>query len=167
MEPGCYGLITLHRPANVDDLDTLSEISLALREIFRKIPLLFPAHPRTRGCIEQSQLDWGSVRIVDSLGYLDFLGLMARARLVLTDSGGIQEETTMLGVPCVTTRRNTERPITIERGTNRLGGVTKQNIVSAARDALTQNGFKAMPPPLWDGHAAPRIVDVLKQWLGG
>lgn len=165
LKPGCYGLVTLHRPANVDDPRALSEIGLALKEISCETPLLFPVHPRTRERIERFRLDWSPVKLIEPLGYMDFLGLMAKARLVLTDSGGIQEETTVLGVPCVTIRPNTERPITIERGTNRLAGATKADIVSAARNALSHNRPNITLPPLWDGQAAYRSVDVIEQWL--
>jgi len=166
LDPDSYGLVTLHRPANVDDLDTLSGIGLALKEISGDLPLVFPVHPRTHACLEKALADWSPIRVIDPLGYLDFLGLMARARLVLTDSGGIQEETTALGVPCVTIRPNTERPITIECGTNRLAGVTQQGIVNAARDALSQKYVNNIPPAFWDGKAASRIVDVIQQGVG-
>src|SRR5262249_31954744 len=120
LEPSGYGLMTLHRPANVDDADVFSEIAAALTEISRDLPLLFPVHPRTRQRLKQFGMDLGAVELTEPLGYMEFLGLMAKARLVLTDSGGIQEETTALSVPCVTIRTNTERPITITMGTNRL-----------------------------------------------
>jgi UDP-N-acetylglucosamine 2-epimerase (non-hydrolysing) len=162
LEPGSYGLVTLHRPANVDDAQTLTEIGLALEEVSAELPLLFPVHPRTRGRLEQTLLDWNRIKMVEPFGYLDFLALMAKAKLVLTDSGGIQEETTILGVPCVTIRTNTERPITVESGTNRLAGVTKQGIVRAARDALSQKSSNAIPPALWDGQAASRIIDIIE-----
>ena len=167
LEPDSYGLVTLHRPANVDDLPTLTEIGLALKEVSAELPLLFPVHPRTRSRLEQTLPTSSPIRIVEPLGYLDFLALMAKARLVLTDSGGIQEETTILGVPCITIRNNTERPITVESGTNRLGGVTKQGIVLASRDALSLKSFNVIPPALWDGQAASRIVDVLEKELDG
>lgn len=165
LEPGSYGLITLHRPANVDDLPTLTEIGLALQKISTELPLLFPVHPRTRDRLKQAFPEGGSIKIVEPLGYLDFLALMAKARLVLTDSGGIQEETTILGIPCVTIRPNTERPITIESGTNRLAGVTKDGIVAAARDAFLQKSSHSVSPALWDGKAAGRIVDVIENEL--
>jgi UDP-N-acetylglucosamine 2-epimerase (non-hydrolysing) len=163
LEPDSYGLVTLHRPANVDNPLTLTEIGSALKEVSVELPLLFPVHPRTRDRLEQVLPDGSSIRIVEPLGYLDFLALMAKARLVLTDSGGIQEETTILGIPCVTIRQNTERPITIESGTNRLAGTTQKGIVMAARDALSQKALHTLPPPaLWDGKAAVRIVDVIQ-----
>ena len=163
LEPDSYGMLTLHRPANVDDLHSLTEIGLALKEVSAELPLLFPVHPRTRDRLDQALPDWSPIRIVEPLGYLDFLVLMAKAKLVLTDSVGIQEETTILGVPCVTIRPNTERPITIESGTNRHAGVTRQGIVVAARDALSQASFTTIPPAFWDGQAAGRIVDVIQQ----
>jgi len=159
-------LVTLHRPANVDDLSALAEIGLALKEVSAEFPLLFPVHPRTRDMLEQALPDWPPLRIVKLLGYLDFLALMAKARLVLADSGGIQEETTILGVPCVTIRPNTERPITVESGTNRLAGGTKQGVVEAARDALSQKSLNTIPPAHWDGQAAGRIIDVTEKESG-
>jgi UDP-N-acetylglucosamine 2-epimerase (non-hydrolysing) len=166
LRPGGYGLVTLHRPANVDNADALHEICATLREVADDIPLLFPVHPRTRQRIEQLRLDWHPVKLADPLGYLDFLGLMARARLVLTDSGGIQEETTALGVPCVTLRPNTERPITVKLGTNRLAGVRRPDILAAVGLATAPESGASLPlPPLWDGRAAYRIVDVIERWL--
>jgi UDP-N-acetylglucosamine 2-epimerase (non-hydrolysing) len=165
LDPYRYGVITLHRPANVDDLDVLSEIGCALKEIADEVPLLFPVHPRTRERIHRSGTDWNPVKLVEPQGYLEFLGLMARACLVFTDSGGVQEETTILGVPCVTLRPNTERPITIELGTNRLVNIGKADIVKAAHEAIAHNNLPAETPPLWDGQAAVRIISVLEQWL--
>ena len=164
LEPGRYGLVTLHRPANVDHAKAFSEIAAALKELSRDIPLLFPVHPRSRKRIEQFGLDLGAVRLVEPLGYSAFLGLMAKASLVLTDSGGIQEETTALGVPCVTIRPNTERPITVELGLNRLAGVKKSTIIHAAREALSAPYRSHRLPPLWDGQSGKRIVDVIEQW---
>jgi UDP-N-acetylglucosamine 2-epimerase (non-hydrolysing) len=163
LEPGRYGLVTLHRPTNVDDVNAFSEIARALKDISHEILLLFPVHPRTRQRLEQFGINLGAVMLVEPLGYLDFLGLMAKASLVLTDSGGIQEETTALGIPCVTMRLNTERPITLELGTNRLGGVKTSSIVNAAHDALSRNGADHSLPPLWDGEAARRIFDVIEK----
>jgi UDP-N-acetylglucosamine 2-epimerase (non-hydrolysing) len=164
LEPTRYGLVTLHRPANVDDVKAFSEIAGALAEISQVVPLLFPVHPRTRQRIDEFGIELGRVKLVDPLGYTDFLGLMAKACVVLTDSGGIQEETTALGVPCVTMRPNTERPITIELGMNRLAGVKKAAIVREARAALSQYGGSDTLPPLWDGQAGSRMVDVLEKW---
>ena len=165
LEPGRYGLITLHRPATVDDEKASLEVAEAISEISVETPLLFPVHPRTRQRPEQFRISFASVRLVEPLGYMDFLGLMARARLVLTDSGGIQEETTALGVPCVTLRLNTERPVTLELGANRLGGIKKSNIINAVREAFSQDFAKNGLPPLWDGQAAIRIIDVIEGFL--
>ena len=165
LEPGRYGLITLHRPANVDDSAVFSEIAGALIQISRDLPLLFPTHPRTLERMEQIGIDLGTVRVVEPLGYLEFLGLMAKARVVLTDSGGIQEETTALGVPCVTLRLNTERPITVQVGTNRLAGITTFSIVNAAREALSQANVSHTLPALWDGEAGRRIVNIIEKAL--
>ena len=164
LEPGHYGLVTLHRPANVDEPNVFLEIAAALTEISRDIPLLFPVHPRTRGHIEKIGIDLNAVKLIEPLGYMEFLGLMAKAGVVLTDSGGIQEETTALGVPCVTIRLNTERPVTVQLGTNRLAGISKSNIVNAAREAMCKDKGNVALPPFWDGHAAPRILDVIAQW---
>jgi UDP-N-acetylglucosamine 2-epimerase (non-hydrolysing) len=164
LEPGRYGLVTLHRPSNVDDVSVFSEIAAALREIADSIPLIFPVHPRTRNRIEQFRIELDPVKLVEPAGYLDFLGLMAKASLVLTDSGGIQEETTALGVPCVTLRQNTERPITVSLGLNRLAGVKRAEIVSAARTALVSKP-QGVLPELWDGRAAARILDAIEQWF--
>jgi UDP-N-acetylglucosamine 2-epimerase (non-hydrolysing) len=165
LEEGRYGLITLHRPANVDDLKVLSEIGRALRQVAAQLPLLFPVHPRTRERIYRSEVGWDPIKLVQPLGYLEFLGLMARARVVFTDSGGVQEETTILGVPCVTIRPNTERPITIQRGTNRLVSSGREAVVKAAREAMAQDNLNLETPPLWDGRSAVRIIRVIEEWL--
>jgi UDP-N-acetylglucosamine 2-epimerase (non-hydrolysing) len=162
---GGYGVVTLHRPANVDEENGLREILGALEEIGARWPLLFPAHPRTVA----RMMDWGlqphGIRVVEPLGYLDFLGLMAKARLVLTDSGGIQEETTVLGTQCITIRENTERPVTIEQGTNQLAGTTRQGILAAAaRLKQDHSPSTRRIPDLWDGQAAERVVDVIERW---
>lgn len=162
---GGYGVVTLHRPANVDEEKGFREILSALEEIGARWPLLFPAHPRTVA----RMADWGlnprGVRVVEPLGYLDFLGLMAKARLVLTDSGGIQEETTALGVPCITIRENTERPVTLEQGSNQLAGTRRDGIlVASARLDQDQAPRVGRVPAFWDGQAARRVVDVLEQW---
>ena len=161
----CYGLVTLHRPANVDDKAAFLEVGTALMEISRQVPLIFPVHPRTRQRIEQFGINLGAVILAEPLDYLDFLGLMAKASLVLTDSGGIQEETTALGVPCVTIRLNTERPATIELGTNQLAGIKKTGIVNFAHEALCRNRVTPSLPPMWDGQAACRIVDAIESFL--
>ena len=162
---GNYGLVTLHRPSNVDDEETFHEVAEALSELSKVMPLLFPAHPRTQDRIKRSNLTFGATVLVEPMGYLDFLGLMAKARLVLTDSGGIQEETTALGIPCITLRNNTERPVTVEKGTNQLVGTSREGIVSAGLAAWKRNRCHRKIPELWDGKAAGRIVDVIERWL--
>ncbi|GAB4578734.1 MAG: UDP-N-acetylglucosamine 2-epimerase (non-hydrolyzing) [Anaerolineales bacterium] len=160
-----YGIVTLHRPANVDAETGLRQILAALEVIGARWPLLFPAHPRTVARMNAWGLAPRGLQIVEPLGYLDFLGLMAKARLVLTDSGGIQEETTALGVPCITIRENTERPATLEQGTNQLAGTKREGILAAvARLDRDQFPRANRIPARWDGHAAQRVVDVLEQW---
>jgi UDP-N-acetylglucosamine 2-epimerase (non-hydrolysing) len=156
---GEYGLITLHRPANVDDPEVLDHLLGALEVVARDLPLVFPVHPRARARIE-ARAAGGPIRLVDPLGYLDFVALQASARLVFTDSGGVQEETTVLGVPCLTLRDNTERPITIEEGTNQLVGREPQRIIDTAQRVLAE-GVEARRPALWDGKAGARIADVV------
>ncbi len=136
----------------------------------RELPIIFPVHPRTRKNLGDSALagrvrDMGNLRLIDPVGYLDFLKLMASARLVLTDSGGIQEETTVLKVPCLTLRENTERPVTAEVGSNRIVGTDPARIVAAFRDTIAGTGCPPGVPPLWDGHAAERIAKVLDERL--
>jgi UDP-N-acetylglucosamine 2-epimerase (non-hydrolysing) len=158
---GDYGLVTLHRPALVDEPARFGPVLGALSHIAERLPLLFPAHPRTRAVLESLDVeDMPGIRVVEPEGYLAFLKLQAAARLVLTDSGGVQEETTVLGVPCLTLRDNTERPITLFEGTNRLVGMDPDRIISQADEAL---GAMRAPrrPALWDGQAAERIVQVL------
>ena len=158
-----YGVVTLHRPANVDEPEALAEILGALTTIAESLPLLWPVHPRTRARLESSTLTLtSSLRLLEPLGYLDFLSLEAGAALVLTDSGGIQEETTVLGVPCLTLRDNTERPATIELGTNRLAGTKKAGILSAWRE-MQASPRRAQIPPLWDGQAGARSREVLRE----
>jgi UDP-N-acetylglucosamine 2-epimerase (non-hydrolysing) len=161
-----YALLTLHRPSNVDDLATFEGLIEGIATIAREIPVIFPAHPRTRPAIARSSranalVDEGVLKIVDPLGYVEFLGLMDGSRIVFTDSGGIQEETTILGVPCLTLRENTERPVTVTHGTNRIVGNDPARIVEAWRTAAAP-GEGTNTPPLWDGRAAERIVDVLR-----
>jgi UDP-N-acetylglucosamine 2-epimerase (non-hydrolysing) len=157
-----FGVLTLHRPANVDDPAVLSGLIEAIAEIQRELPIVFPVHPRTRKALQDQNLSTlPGLIIVDPLGYLDFMKLLTEARLVLTDSGGIQEETTVLGVPCLTLRNNTERPITIEQGTNRLVGLNGDRILAEARRALAEPTTTRRIPDLWDGRAASRILDIL------
>src|SRR3954470_6929430 len=155
-----YALATLHRPANVDDPAALSRLISALTEVAGQIPVVFPIHPRTRSRLPAG-FEAKGLKLVEPLGYLDFLALTASARLVLTDSGGIQEETTALGVPCLTLRENTERPVTVDVGTNQLVGTDPAKAVAAAREVLQGRGKRGRIPELWDGRAAERVADVL------
>jgi UDP-N-acetylglucosamine 2-epimerase (non-hydrolysing) len=175
-----YVLLTLHRPANVDGREALLEILEGLEAVSRQYSVVFPAHPRTRKRIAEFGLEglfeWqdarngtarkgtangqGAIRVISPLGYLDFLCLMKHARVVVTDSGGIQDETTCLGVPCVTVRENTERPVTLQNGTNTLAGVRKVGIQQAVSRQL-EKAFSGKAPPNWDGKAAGRIVEIL------
>jgi UDP-N-acetylglucosamine 2-epimerase (non-hydrolysing) len=171
-----YAVLTLHRPSNVDDTAAFVRVIEALEEIARRLPIVFPAHPRTRKMIAELGLtvrveQIKDLLVIDPVGYLDFLQLLSGARLVLTDSGGIQEETTVLGIPCVTLRENTERPITVEMGTNTIAGTNPANIIKAALgalDALDNPATTSAPPvpPLWDGHTAERILDALIEKIG-
>jgi UDP-N-acetylglucosamine 2-epimerase (non-hydrolysing) len=161
-----YAVMTLHRPSNVDDKETFSGLLEALLEISEKLPIIFPAHPRTRGKIEEfgfsEQVEKSNIKLIEPLGYLDFMRLYSGAKLVLTDSGGLQEETTALGIPCLTLRENTERPITIEMGTNILVGTNPDKIKQTTFDVLAKNSkTDAKIPPLWDGKTAERICDAL------
>ncbi|MFM1870586.1 MAG: hypothetical protein RL398_8, partial [Planctomycetota bacterium] len=159
----CYGVVTLHRPSNVDDPAILGGIMSALREIARDLPLVFPCHPRTRPRLEAAGGTAGMV-LCEPLGYLDFMALVADSRLVLTDSGGLQEETTWHRIPCVTIRENTERPITITEGSNVLAGTDPARILTLAREALARDPRTQPVPKYWDGKTADRIVDVLERW---
>ena len=165
----CYCVVTLHRPSNVDDRDTLARLLGALREIAARLPLVLALHPRTRARLAEFGLDAGiderRFALLPPQGYLEMLGLMKDATLVLTDSGGLQEETTALGVPCLTIRENTERPITIAEGTNTLVGTDARRIVGAAFDVLDTGGKRGRAPELWDGRAAERIAAHLADWL--
>jgi UDP-N-acetylglucosamine 2-epimerase (non-hydrolysing) len=167
---GGYAVLTLHRPSNVDDPAVLAKLLDVLEVVLAEQPLVFPVHPRTRQKLAQFGLAsrveaQPNLRLVDPLGYLDFLKLMAHARVVLTDSGGIQEETTILGVPCLTLRENTERPVTVELGSNRLVGADPQRILAAYREIASGGGAAGRTPPLWDGGASARIVEVLRAKL--
>ena len=162
-----YGVITLHRPSNVDDPENIQHILGAFGEIQQEMPLVFPVHPRTRNNFTRlsftEQLDgMSNLKLIDPVGYLDFLQLMSQAALVMTDSGGIQEETTILQVPCMTLRENTERPVTLTQGTNRLVSISKESILQHYRTIRATNGSrKYRIPQYWDGQAAKRIVEVL------
>lgn len=163
-----YAILTLHRPSNVDEKAAFARILEGLEQIARRLPIVFPAHPRTRRMIEELGLTARTqsikdLLIVDPVGYLDFINLLSNATLALTDSGGIQEETTVLGIPCITLRENTERPITVEMGTNTIAGTDTAKIVAAANHALDNpiDKSKLQIPPLWDGKTADRILDAL------
>lgn len=173
-----YALLTLHRPSNVDDRATFGQLIEAMIRISSEVPVVFPVHPRTMGRVREFGFEHFFNFLQDNrppailknringappLGYLDFLKLMSHSRLVLTDSGGIQEETTILGVPCITVRENTERPITVLHGTNRVVGTKKNDVIRESREVLRGGIPKTTPPPLWDGRAAQRTVDVLTQ----
>jgi UDP-N-acetylglucosamine 2-epimerase (non-hydrolysing) len=162
----CYAVATLHRPSNVDSSDQLEALMGVLAELARQIPIVFPVHPRTKARLGLEWQGMENLRLLPPLGYLDFLRLMADARLVLTDSGGIQEESTILGVPCLTLRNNTERPVTIESGANRLVGTDRENILQATRQVLSRDAVRIAAPELWDGMASMRIVDVLEKHFG-
>lgn len=158
-----YAILTLHRPSNVDNRDSLIRILDAIVEISRRIHLIFPMHPRTSKMIREFKLleKLNSLYVIKPLGYLEFIALEERAKFVLTDSGGMQEETTYFGVPCLTIRENTERPVTIIKGTNKLVGTNKEKIIEESYKILDGYGKKGSIPPLWDGKTAERIVDIL------
>lgn len=159
-----YGVLTLHRPSNVDDCETMNRICSALREIAEILPIVFPVHPRTRASIEKFSIDFGpNIKLIGPQSYMSFLRLWKDAVVVLTDSGGLQEETTALGVPCITIRENTERPVTVTEGTNVLVGTDRNRIVEEAFRILRGEGKRGSRPELWDGNAAYRIVDVLSR----
>jgi UDP-N-acetylglucosamine 2-epimerase (non-hydrolysing) len=164
--PGEYAVLTMHRSSNVDDDASFAPVFQAIAEVARDLPVVFPVHPRTRGVVSRSALaeslvSQGRLRLFEPVGYLEFLGLMADARVVLTDSGGIQEETTVLGVPCITLRNNTERPVTVSHGTNRVAGTDPARILAAWLEVRAGTTRTAVPP-LWDGAAARRIIDVIE-----
>jgi len=170
VQAGQYGLVTLHRPSNVDDAPTLEGILDALLELSKRMEIVFPVHPRTRQRLDTfsftSRLESApGVHLCDPVGYLDMLALQASARLVLIDSGGIQEETTALGVACMTLRPNTERRVTIDEGTNTLVGPSPDQIVAVATQILDEGGKAGRIPDLWDGHASDRLVDILREGI--
>jgi UDP-N-acetylglucosamine 2-epimerase (non-hydrolysing) len=172
LEPRGYAAMTLHRPSNVDDRETFDRVFGAIRTIADDLPVIFPAHPRTRKNMEAfGYFDrggrLGGVRVTEPLGYLDFLRLMAEARLVLTDSGGIQEETTILKVPCLTLRASTERPVTVDVGCNQIVGTDPEKILAAFQRVMQAETFECPAPEKWDGHAAERIADVLVEAPSG
>jgi UDP-N-acetylglucosamine 2-epimerase (non-hydrolysing) len=161
-----FGVVTLHRPSNVDDPAVLTGLMETLVRVSERVPLVFPVHPRTESRLRELDIALGaSLALLPPVGYLEMLGLMKEAALVLTDSGGMQEETTALGVPCVTLRENTERPITVSEGTNTIVGSDEARILAAVDSILTTGGKKGRRPELWDGRAADRIASVVGQWL--
>lgn len=169
--PAGYGVVTMHRPSNVDHAETLRDLLGVLGEVASSLPLIFALHPRTRGNIERfglmGMINPDCMVLLPPQGYLEMLGLMAGATVVLTDSGGLQEETTALGVPCLTLRENTERPITVEQGTNILVGRDRTAILTEVQEILAGRGKRGRVPEYWDGHAAERIASDLYQWLMG
>lgn len=162
-----YGVITLHRPSNVDESGALREALSVLCEVSQRLPLIWPVHPRAKGNIERLAplLAGARIALLPPQGYLEMLGLLAQATLVLTDSGGVQEETTALAVPCLTMRENTERPVTVEQGTNTLVGRNRARILECVDAILRGGGKRGRMPELWDGRAAERIADDLSAWL--
>jgi len=169
LRPGEYAVLTVHRPSNVDDARAFEGILEAVESIGREIPVVYPVHPRSRDALEQGGLSSRArgvrgLKLTSPLGYLDFLALEAQARLVMTDSGGVQEETTVLGVPCLTLRPNTERPVTVTEGTNTIVGSDPSAIVAAAAESLARGARRrGRLPEYWDGRAAERIADTLEQ----
>jgi UDP-N-acetylglucosamine 2-epimerase (non-hydrolysing) len=178
LHPGRFAVATLHRPSNVDKPATIRGILEAMNRIAQEIPIVFPVHPRTRKIIEKSDLSricpllnrysdknnsLSGILLTDPQSYLDFSKLLGNAKLILTDSGGIQEESTILNIPCLTLRENTERPVTVTEGTNQIVGTNPDNIISASLKILKDGGPTGCVPKLWDGHASRRIIDVFKQ----
>ncbi|MGB8930868.1 MAG: UDP-N-acetylglucosamine 2-epimerase (non-hydrolyzing) [Anaeromyxobacteraceae bacterium] len=168
--PGGYAVLTLHRPSNVDDPATLGRLLDAIEAIQKRLPVVFPIHPRTRKRFSEFGVDgrvagMKGLKLCDPLGYLEFLGLTSQAKLVLTDSGGLQEETTALGIPCLTLRENTERPVTVSEGTNTVVGTDTSRIIAEAVVALDGRGKGGRIPELWEGGASERIAAVFREWL--
>jgi UDP-N-acetylglucosamine 2-epimerase (non-hydrolysing) len=167
---GAYGVVTLHRPSNVDDPTTLERIAGALATVADQLPLVFPVHPRTKSRLASSPAGarlsgHPNLRLVEPMGYVEFLSLTSGAKLALTDSGGLQEETTALGIPCLTLRENTERPVTESEGTNTIVGTDAERIIAEARRAIAGQGKQGRVPAMWDGKAAVRIVDAILAFL--
>ena len=166
-----YALVTLHRPSNVDDPDRLKHVLGLIGEVSDRLPVVWPIHPRTAANLERFAVDVPAgvhpVTVIPAQGYLSMVALMRAARMVLTDSGGVQEETTALGVPCITLRANTERPITIEQGTNTLVGTDRRRLLEAVDDVMANGGKRGRVPEYWDGRAAERIAAHLASWLKG
>jgi UDP-N-acetylglucosamine 2-epimerase (non-hydrolysing) len=171
LKPQAYAVLTMHRPGNVDSPEQLQKMFRILAKIARELPVIFPCHPRTKNRLQELALPLGAttdsasaggIIVHEPLGYLDFLHLMSQAKFVLTDSGGVQEETTILGLPCLTLRENTERPVTIVEGTNTLVGSSEELILAEVAKILAGQGKQGRIPQFWDGQAAPRIVEVLR-----
>ena len=168
---GDYALITFHRPSNVDNKSNLKKLMNAILDISNKIQCIFPIHPRTKKMLESTKLynellNNNNIRLIEPIGYIDFMCLQKNARIVLTDSGGIQEESTFFGIPCITVRKNTERPITISKGTNKLIGTNYSRILEAVTTSINQNNDEnSSIPPLWDGKAADRISSILETYF--
>ena len=166
LESGKYATVTMHRPSNVDDSETLAGLFKVLSSVSKEMPVVFPCHPRTKNHIEEhglmKDLHGDNIRMIEPLGYLDFLKLQSGSRIVLTDSGGVQEETTYLGIPCVTMRENTERPVTVDIGSNILCGSDPNRILNVTNEILSGTVKDCEVPQLWDGQTAGRIVDILK-----
>ena len=164
-----YCVLTLHRPSNVDEPEVFSSILETVRTVSESIPVVFPVHPRTRNRMAelglQQVLESDRIACLQPLGYLEMLGLISGARLVMTDSGGLQEETTVVGVPCITLRENTERPVTVDQGTNTIVGQDRAQIIAVMKDVLDNGGKRGRRPELWDGRAAERIKRILNDWL--
>jgi UDP-N-acetylglucosamine 2-epimerase (non-hydrolysing) len=164
-----HALLTLHRPSNVDDPVRLGSLMATIVRLSAQLPVIFPLHPRTQTMLKkfglEHALDAAAILLLPPQGYLDMLGLMKDARMVLTDSGGIQEETTALGIPCITLRSNTERPITVTEGSNTIAGHDPATILALCDDILLCGGKAGKVPPLWDGHAAERIAATVGVWL--
>lgn len=165
--PKSYALTTLHRPSNVDDVEVFVKILSTFNEIALKIPVVFPVHPRTQKIIEQNKLTYllKNIIITEPLGYLDFMRLMSESKFVITDSGGIQEETSVLKIPCITLRENTERPVTVTEGTNKMIGNDMEKLLHFASEAISGRWKMSKIPDLWDGKTAERVIEVLKRVL--
>ena len=166
LESGKYATVTMHRPSNVDDSEILAGLFKVLTSVSKIMPVVFPCHPRTKSRIEEHGLmkdvSSDNIHMIEPLGYLDFLKLQSDSRIVLTDSGGVQEETTYLGIPCVTMRDNTERPVTVEIGSNILCGSDPNRILNASNEILSGTQKDSDVPKLWDGQTAGRIIDIMK-----
>jgi UDP-N-acetylglucosamine 2-epimerase (non-hydrolysing) len=156
-----YALVTLHRPANVDNNEVLRGLLQSLREVSRQLNVVFPVHPRTRQRIADFGIDVAHLQLLEPMPYIEFLALQRRAAVVITDSGGIQEETTYLGVPCLTMRENTERPVTVTLGTNTLIGQDRSKLQTELSKIIEGKGKSGKVPPLWDGHASERIARIV------